>query len=150
MSTSLSKQISARMRAKNLSVGTLEREAGLKTHAVQNILRGKSKNPSAKLLQSVADVLGCTVKELLESHEIFEDDESSDSKMEALNSPYVYSNLLVDTAQLIHEKLKKKKAKVTNQQVLASIEEIFSYSLQKDPSHIDQDFADWYIDLITD
>lgn len=64
MNTSVAKQISVRMKAKNLSILMLEREAGLKNHAVRNILRGKSKRPSADILQAIADVLGCTVKEL--------------------------------------------------------------------------------------
>ncbi len=150
MSTQLARQISARMKAKNLSVSTLEREAGLKTHAVQNILRGKSRKPSAELLQAVADVLGCTIKELLESQEIFEEDEETKSKNEILNAPYEHPTLFLETVKLVNAKLKEKKAKISTQQAITCIEEIFFHSLQKDPSHVDQEFADWFIDLVED
>ncbi len=38
MSTPLAKQIFVRMKAKNLSIASLEREAGVSAHSVQNIL----------------------------------------------------------------------------------------------------------------
>jgi transcriptional regulator with XRE-family HTH domain len=148
MSTQLAKQISARMRAKSLSVTMLEREAGLKTHAVQNILRGKSKKPSAELLQAVADVLGCTVKELLESQDIFDEDEASKSKNEILESPYEYPTLLQETVKLVNEKLHNNANSISTQQALTCMEEIYLHSLQKDPSKVDQDFAEWFIELM--
>jgi transcriptional regulator with XRE-family HTH domain len=150
MSSQLAKQISARMKAKSLSVTMLEREAGLKTHAVQNILRGKSKKPSAELLQAVADVLGCTVKELLETQDIFEEDEASLPKNELLENPYEYPALLQETVKLVNDKLRSNTSSISTQQALTCIEEIYLHSLQKDPSKVDQDFADWFIELMVE
>ena len=65
MSTPIAKQIFTRMRAKNLTFYELQKKAGLKPHAVQNILRGKSQKPSAELLQAIARELGCTIEDLL-------------------------------------------------------------------------------------
>lgn len=146
MSTALARQISTRMKAKNISILTLEREAGLKTHAVRNILRGHSKRPSAETLQAIADMLGCTVKGLLEKQGLFANDENEGSKNELLSSVYKHPNLLLDVAKLVNTKASQKS--LTVQQVFTSIEEIYLHSLHKDPRQADENFAEWFIDLI--
>ena len=150
MSTQLAKQISARMQAKNLSSIALEREAGLKPHSVQNILRGKSKKPSAEILQAVSDVLGCTVKDLLQDQEIFQEAELSEPKKDILKNKYECSNLLMETARTVNDILKQKDNILTIEQVLSCIEKIYLHSLKKDPTQVDKDFAEWWISLATD
>ncbi len=148
MTTALAKQLSTRMKAKNLSASMLEREAGLKAHAVLNILRGKSKRPSAHILQAIADTLGCTIPDLLGHQEIFQVDESTQSKNELLNSPYDNPNLLQDVLQTVNEKIKKENLHLTVQQTLTCIEEIYLHSLQKKQQTIDPLFADWFLNLL--
>lgn len=148
MSTPLAKQIEVRLKAKNLSVSMLEREAGLKTHAVQNILRGKSKKPSAELLQAIADVLGCTIKELLSSPDIFHEEELVRSKKEVLEALYDQPEILEKIIQLVNKKAQERQSYLTNYQILNCIQEVYLHSLQKEPPHIDQEFVDWYMDLI--
>ena len=151
MSTPVARQISARMKAKNLSIGTLEKEAGLNIHAVRNILRGKSKKPSAESLQAIADVFGCTVRDLLvEDQEIFQGNESIEATEDLLNSFYKYPELLAETLKMVNEKIKKGKQELTIQQVLSSIQEIYLHSLQKNPQEVDENFADWFIDLMAE
>lgn len=150
MTTSIAKQISTRMRAKSLSVQALEGEAGLRPHAVQNILRGKSKKPSAEILQAVADVLGCTVKDLLSQQEISREEELSDSKKELLNNKYDYPELFLETVEFVNNTLKTKEHDLTIDQFINCIEEIYLHSLQKDPHKIDEEFAEWWVDLATD
>lgn len=149
MSTQIARQISVRMKAKNLSVRALEKEAGLKTHAVQNILRGKSKRPSADILQSVSDILGCTVKDLLATQEIFQEDESSRTKNEILQDPYEHPALLLETVKTVNDKLQQKGSALTVEHVLACIEEVYIHSLQRNSEKVDQEFVDWFIDLLT-
>ncbi len=148
MSTQIAKLISTRMRAKNLSVSTLEKEAGLKPHAVQNILRGKSKRPSADILQAVADVLGCTVKDLMHRQETYE--EASQSKKELLSHKYKHPELFLEIVKFANNALEEKDNELTIEQFINCIEEIYLQSLQKDPSKIDEEFAEWWIDLATD
>lgn len=148
MSTPLAKQISARLTAKNLSVHMLEREAGLKAHAVQNILRGKSKKPSAELLQAVADVLGCTIKELLGNHDIFQEEELTKTKKEILEGSYDQPELLEEIIKMVNKKIQASKEQLTTQQVLTCVQEVYLNSLQKDPPYINKEFIDWYIDLM--
>lgn len=149
MSTQLAKQILARMQAKNLSGIALEREAGLKPHSVQNILRGKSKKPSAEILQAVSNVLGCTVKDLLENQEAFQEVELFEPKKEILKTQYKCSDLLMETVKIVNDILKQKEHDLTIEQVLSCVEKIYLHSLKKAPPHVDQDFAEWWIDLAT-
>lgn len=150
MSTQIAKQISTRMRAKNLSLTTLEKEAGLRPHAVQNILRGKSKKPSAEIVQAVADVLGCHVKDLLHPQDSYVEEDLSSAKQELLSQPYDYPELFVETVKFANAALKDKENKLTVEQFMKCVEEIYIQSLQKDPSKVDEEFGGWWIDLATD
>ena len=150
MNTQIARQISSRMRAKNFSVNTLEKEAGLKTHAVRNILRGKSKRPSAETMQAVADVLGCTVKDLLENQEVFQIEGSEELKSEAMSKTYERPDLLLETVKVVNAKLQKRGSQVTTKQVLTCIEEVYLSSLQANAAKVAEGFADWFIDLAMD
>lgn len=147
MSSQVAKQITIRMKAKNFSVHTLEKEAGLKTHAVRNILRGRTQRPSADVVQAVADVLGCTVKDLLQNQEIFQED-FTESKDEQLNEPYTYPALYQDTVQFVNDILQQKDYNVTVKQALTCFEEIYFHSAQKDSTKVDKEFGEWWIDLV--
>ena len=149
MSTQIAKQISTRMKAKDLSLSTLEREAGLKPRTLHNILRGKSKKPSAEIVQAIADALGCTVKDLLNKDETFQENETTESTKEALNRAYSHPQLLLETVQWINDNANQGGKTLSVKQIFTCIEEIYLHSLQKDPSKVDQDFAEWFIDLVT-
>lgn len=148
MSTALAKQIAVRMKAKNFSILTLEREAGLKTHAVRNILRGKSKSPSVDIVHAVSEALGCTVKDLLQNEELFQEEELTESKNEKLNEPYAYPKLYLETVQFVNETLQQEGHTITVQQALTCFEEIYFHSSQKDPTKVDKEFGEWWIDLV--
>lgn len=150
MSTPLAKQLSARMQAKNLSSIALEREAGLKPSSVQNILRGRSTKPSAEILQAVSNVLGCTVKDLLENQEMFQNTELSEPKKDSLKNKYECSDLLMETAKVVNDALKGKDHVLTIEQVFSCIEKIYLHSLKKSATHVDKNFAEWWIGLATD
>lgn len=147
MSTHLANQISSRMRAKNLSVASLEREAGLKNHAVRNILRGKSKRPSAEVLLAVADVLGCSINDLMVKEDIFENTGYSGDKQEILNSDYIPSDLMEQAVKVVNAKLSKKRKRLSLKQFLDCVEEVYIHGLQRGES-VDEAYADWFIDLL--
>jgi transcriptional regulator with XRE-family HTH domain len=138
------------MRAKNLSLAELEKEAGLKRHTVQNIMRGRSKRPSADIMQAVADVLGCSVKDLLTQQEISYEENLSQSNKELLSREYEHPELFSEIVIFVNTALKNKENKLTIEQFISCIQEIYLHSLQKDPSQIDEEFAEWWIDLATD
>lgn len=149
MSTQIAKQISTRMKAKNLSLAALEKEAGLKPAVVQNIIRGKSKKPSAEILQAVSEVLGCTVKDLLNKEEIFQENETLESDKEILNNKCDHPALLLKTVKWLNDQMAHQESNLTVKQVLTCIEEIYLHSLQTNPTKVDQGFGEWFIDLIS-
>ena len=150
MSTSIAKHISTRMRAKNLSLSELEKEAGLKRNTVQNIMRGRSKRPSADILQAVADVLGCGVKELLAQQESSYEENLTQSNTKLLSHEYEHPELFSEIVNFVNHALKNKENKLTIEQFMSCVQEIYLHSLQKDPNHMDEEFAQWCIDRPTD
>jgi transcriptional regulator with XRE-family HTH domain len=150
---SISQQIDIRMTAKNLSIMELESKAGLKTHAVRNILRGKSKSPSAVNLQAIADVLGCSVKDLLATTEVLEEGPPTTSLEEVLQatySKYDKKHLLPEVVKTIGDLMRNQNKELTVEQVLICVRETYLHSLQKDPTKVDVDFAEWFLGLMTE
>ncbi len=101
----LADQLKKRMKEKNLSIREVERQADLKLNAVRNITRGIVKQPGAYTLKKIANVLDCTVDELLETHEsilppqILEKDTGLSLSLEDFDLFLKASNLVVHTAQ---------------------------------------------------
>jgi|GEM_PF-1410209 len=52
------------IRERNIQITELERKASLKKNSVYNIIKGISKKPSAEILQTIADTLGVSIKDL--------------------------------------------------------------------------------------
>lgn len=148
MTTALAKQIITRAKAKNISTLTLGREAGLKDHAVRNIILGKSRNPNAHTMQAIADVLGCTVRDLLTDQILFEEKNLNPTKGELRNTNYKYPDFLIEVASYVNSKVTQKEKLPSIHMVLTCIEEIYLNSIQKDPPTIDHRFADWFIKLM--
>src|SRR5438445_761981 len=65
----LQQRLKEKMTAIRISAHALEKQAGLKPSAVQNILHGRSKKPSAEILFAVAKILGCPVDELIDNND---------------------------------------------------------------------------------
>ena len=63
--TALQQKIQNYITTHKLSVAGFERDAGLKTNVVRNILRGQSKRPTGETLQAIARMMECTVQDLL-------------------------------------------------------------------------------------
>lgn len=148
----IDQQIEVRMKAKNMSIVELENQAGLKTHAVRNILRGKSKSPSAVNLQAIADALGCSVKDLLTTPEVLEDSLLM-SLEEVLQAKYLVCDkkgLFPEVVKVVDKLIEKQNKDLTVEQFLTSVKEIYLHSLQKDPTRVDMDFAEWFLGLMTE
>lgn len=148
MTTPLARQIVTLAKAKNMSLSTLGRKAGVKDYTIRNILSGQSRIPNAEVLQAIAGILDCSIEELLINQEFFRELDPSQSKEELRNKDYQPSGLLLEVVNFVNNKIVEKKKTVTISQVLASIEEIYLHSLQKDPNKVDQTFADWFIGLM--
>ncbi len=146
--TPIAKQIDARMKVQNLSITVLEAKSGVKPHAVRNILTGKSKSPSAVNLQAIADVLGCSVKDLLETPVALQEETSPKSLDDLLQEKHANPLLMEECIKVIEEGLQKTQKNINTAQFLTSVREVYLHSLQKDPSQVNKEFAEWFINLM--
>lgn len=73
--------IKRKMEAEGLTAYALEKRAGLKPSAVNNIIYGKSKNPSIEILKGISKALNCSVSDL-----IGEQKETSVNSVNPINS----------------------------------------------------------------
>lgn len=146
MTSALQKQIKIRMKAKELSIAALEREAGLKISAVRNILSGQSKKPSAETLQAIANVLGCSVRDLLDKeisniasmpHSIKDSEETFHEW---------HPTLFGKTIDVIQEIFDKKKYTPSAEEMIFFVKEIYFYALEKNSKKLDPKFAEWFIE----
>jgi len=111
MNMTLVQQIEARMKVQNISVMALENKAGLKSHAVRNILTGKSKRPSALHVQAITEALRCTVKDLLTTPSFMRNEQDDFSREEILIKRYAQcstTHLMEETVEVVHALLQGK------------------------------------------
>lgn len=148
---SLSKKIKERIHEKGLSTHALEKRAGLKPSAVQNILYGRSKNPSITIIQAIAHALGCRITDL-----IGEDVGPSLTKGSNAAFPSLQSqereardwdqNLYLQCFQEVNTLLGQEKLVLSREKILEIVEEIYTYSQGNSMKAPDKYFSKWLID----
>lgn len=143
MESALQKKIKTYLETNKVSLASFEREAGLKGNVVRNILRGISKKPTAVTMQAIAKVMECTVEELLEGHREHSKPRIKYSSEEIL--PLKSPELLDNALQVILNLIKNNHYDLTLQQALFVLEEVYAYSIKKEPPKIDKDFVEWFI-----
>ena len=116
-----------------LSVAGFERDAGLKTNVARNILRGQSKRPTGETLQAIAKAMGCTVQDLLNGKT------EPDSSSILLENPELLMKALESTLKIASEKKYTLKIK----QALLIAEQVYGFSLKKNPPIVDESFVEW-------
>jgi len=114
----------------------------------ETFLRGKSKRSSAVILQAIADILGCSVKELLATPSVLQEDKTHQSLENLLKEKNANASLMGDCVTAIEDYLQKTKKTITTAQYLTCLRELYLHSLQKDPQKVNEDFAEWFIDLM--
>ncbi|OJW55225.1 MAG: hypothetical protein BGO67_00520 [Alphaproteobacteria bacterium 41-28] len=135
MSTALQMRLKHLMQEKNLRTSDLEKLAGLKMSAVRNIMLGKTKHPKAETLRAIAEVLGCSISDLLGKET---------QKEEANASPkVVHPQLLLEAAQSLVSLLEQEGADLTLDQACLIIKETYAYSTQNESKKVDHQFAKW-------
>jgi transcriptional regulator with XRE-family HTH domain len=145
MSAILQKQIQRKLDEKNLTVNALEKMAGLKRSAARNILDGYSKKPSAETLKSIADVLGCSVEDLMVPEDARLASMPAQSNVASKITHSWNEKLYVDSIKAISKKLADKKLDLKFEQVTQLAGEVYKYSLAKKTEKIDQDFINWLV-----
>lgn len=135
------------MDSKNLSIYALEKKAGLNRSAVRNILQGLSKKPSAEVLMSIAEVLECSVDDLMGS---LEENNTLHNKIKTTtrtkNQHPWNENLYIDAVKIVSQHIKDKEQNHKSEKLINLINEVYKYSLEKKSSGIDKDFTKWLVD----
>ena len=144
METFLQKRIRNYLDATALSISALERKAGLKINVVRNILQGQSKKPTAQTLQAIANVMECTVQDLLGvQKEVF----SSQVKRPLETSLLLeHPEILTESLHVILQVAEKNNYRLTVKQTILLLEEVYAYTLKKEPLKVDPHFVEWFVE----
>lgn len=157
MNTLLIDNIKKRLSSNDMSVSELERRAGLKQSSVQNILHGRSKNPSVETIRSIAHELNCSIEELIGEISDNLRDQSVDGSRARVaqdidndietHKEVWNANLYIQAIETVQAILDIKNAKLSKKQVLAAVDEVYRYSIGSS-DEIDRRFAEWIIDKV--
>lgn len=136
MRHSVAKKIREKIDEQQLSVQAFERKAGLKIHAVHNILSGKSTRPSIDVLIAVAKTLGCTVNDL-----VSEENESPQRKKDVtFGDLKLMSRILSFLASFFENEEKE----INSADLYSAIQEIYSFCEKNKGGEFDEAFAVWW------
>lgn len=133
----LSIRIKKKLVEHHLSASALERKAGIRPSTLQNILQGRSKNPSIEVLQAVAFALSCTVSELLGENYALPEPLVKTEKW----VPEIYAN----ATHAVWEACKKRQFEISKKIFFQAIEQVYAYCIQYGRATVDKDFADWVV-----
>ena len=131
----LRKNLSNLLEQKNISIASLERKTGLNRSSINNVLTGASRHPSVKTLQIIAKALDISVESMMENN---------DANFEILNE--IQLKAFLQSSSVAVHKLIEKDSKITIDQLIDIVREIYSYSIRQSPASIDNNFVDWLID----
>ena len=142
MSTNLKQTIQTFIDEHGLSIAGMERQAGLKVNVIRNILRGQSKRPTAETLQALARTMQCSIQDLLtESPE----DKGSLPKPHPSELLIEHPALLSQVLEILLEVAAKKGVLLSFPHITTCMEDIYKYTLRKEPLEVDAAFVDWYV-----
>lgn len=145
MAQSVKEIIKEKMQEQRLSASELERLAGLKVSAVKNILYGHTKEPKASTLQAIAEVLGCTVQDLMgkDTPEVL----STNTKKTPLQNP----QLLFETSKILHQLIadENNNQNLTLEDALEFQKDNYLYSIENNSGKIDKGFSQWLFKKIS-
>lgn len=150
MSSVIQEQLKLRMESKSLSPASLEKKAGLKRGVIGNILRGSSKSPTSDTLVAIANILGCSIDDLLNRETtkhppLFSLEQNISSPPS--QTPWC-SDLYLKTVSNIVATLKNKNLEISAEKATILIKEIYHYSLSKNKDDVDKDFSEWLINKL--
>ena len=129
----LQKNLARLLKEQGIHPFELERRAGLKKNNVYNIIKGLSKKPSAELIQSVANALGVSMKDLI--------DNPTPAQEAYMNAKHL--NLIIDIIKKITPYIESLNLKLKYSQILTIISEVYNYSLTSNFMEADERFIKW-------
>ncbi len=144
--TAISRHIKEKMIEKGLSAHALEKQAGLKLSAVQNIMYGRSKNPSINILASIAQALGCTVSDLLEEGHLSTQRAGSNVGPSFSQTTPWNADLYINTLHVINISANAKNLSLSQEQLFKYADETYAYSIKNKKNKPDKNFAEWLVE----
>ena len=128
--------VKRKLEEKNLTVRDIERMAGVKRGVFYNIVRGNVSNPTITSAVSLAEILECSIQELLGQ-------EAETPPAPAQQHPW-NDELFISATQTAAKQIKAKGLHLTLQEALYYIQEIYTYSIKNPKSKsADANFAEW-------
>ena len=139
---SLKSKIESEIKKKNWSVHALERQAGLKPSAIQNILRDRSKNPSISMIQAIASALGCSITDLIDENE---NKDKKNDKTELYKNTYSWDQpLFCACMQEFLLVISQEQIYFTDQaKICEIINKLYNYCCMNDLKKPDRNFLKW-------
>ena len=142
MTAALKDRIKSRMQERNLSIVELERRAGLKG-GVRNILSGLSKKPSAETLQAIADVLDCSVRDLLGTDSSARETPQSEFPTPRRKETPWNKKLFIEVVEWVDAEFIRNQISPTTEQAVAILRKIYNFCVEKNEGRFDPRFAEW-------
>lgn len=123
----------------------------------KNIIKFEPRRPASMNLEAIANILGCTVYDLLAIPKNLEaeklkrkQEEELDKILEKKYEEHVYVELMPETVQVVDDFVQQKDENLTMKQYLHAIKRIYFHSLENNLTKVDRRFAGWYIDLLVE
>ncbi|MBA3814566.1 MAG: helix-turn-helix transcriptional regulator [Alphaproteobacteria bacterium] len=127
----------------NLSIREVERRAGLNRSALSNILQGKSKNPTMHTLYGLAEVLGCSLSDFIESNE---QEENKNLVPKVPNSFPTLVPLLHQIMEIVENHFHNIEYQPNLEQFWICVKKVYIHALENHNHEIDHLYAEWLID----
>ena len=141
----LKEKIIEKMKAKNLSIAKLEKEAGLTIHSVRNILKGRIKNPRAEVLLSVAEALECSLLDFMNPSCLPKISEGKSYIITKKETALDYPDLMMACTNAIMSLSEEIKCLCVDDYV-EIVKTLYLYSLPSEPKIPDIKFAKWLLE----
>lgn len=133
------------IRANNLSIRSLEKQAGLARNAILNILHNRSKNPSIEIVMKIAKTLNCSVEELFsfEAPTLTQSSKEVSTQEEKIFYDGVLLNSVIEFLNIKTNQLLKENFSIDT--TLAIVKSIYKYSYLNNRKVLDVNFAEWVL-----
>lgn len=144
--TNIINHLKEKINERGLSIHALEKQARLKRGALQNIIYGRSRNPGIEILQPVAQVLKCSVSELIgEDTSVLSSSNKSQSGSPQADLVPWNPKLYRACFKVIEELLQKRGCSLPAHQILNYADEVYLYSIGQQKNLPEEYFAKWLI-----
>jgi len=124
------------------SIRDLEHQAGLQSNAIHNILSDRSKNPTIDTVLKIANILECSVDEML-GREGFVEKSNTTGKFDTTFDLCLFQSVCNYVMQFIEI---NNLGKLVLSDVIYCVEEIYKYCLNTKSKIFDQNFAQWFLE----